>query len=424
MRRHHLFRGVLTFFIIFLLPEPSQAFNHTPAAPSAINRHSAASPVFNYPYAVPRIKADLPPGIPTGAKVLYHGERRYERYGLVEHAFTVYELDGKTWLRREQWFSGSEETVSDKEGIARNACEVTMPLSAKQVKTLRKALKKARFAQLAKSFTAEEQQYQQFLAEIEKERSTAKKVVNEKGDTVYVLPEKPRDPLRFYQASRWSHDIDWAGTVEGLHTDCRFYVEPSPSDTWSAGHPCRDRYVDALDRFNQQLDRLVYDYKMQHPFEGEIRSFMFSTSGGMMMHIGPGGRMLRQGSRVEIYENDGQWLVCGYVNEQEDTMKVGREVIAHVEELFGRYDQKALHPVFAEGEEVIKSEVDDGIQWNLQVSCHTRESIMESGTFGETYHKPERAGMAYDAQVELFRTIREYLLGFLSLKDTMQRALR
>lgn len=404
MRRHHLFRGVLTFFIIFLLPVALQAFNHTQAAP--------------------RIKADLPPGIPTGAKVLYHGERRYERYGLVEHAFTVYELDGKTWLRREQWFSGSEETVSDKEGIARNAREVTMPLTSKQKKSIRKWLKHARFASLASDYQAEQEAYERYTKAYEDSLHHPRAEVNEQGDTVYVVLARPRQELRYHQPSSWRQTVAWAGTLEKLQISCVFYDPPLRADTWSGGHPARDRYLAALDRFHGQLDGMVYEYKMRHPYEGEIRSFQFRTSGGMMMHVGPDGRRLRMGSNVEIFEIDNQWYIRGYVNEQEDTMKVGREVIAHVEELFGRYDQKALHPVFAEGEEVIKSEVDDGIQWNLQVSCHTRESIMESGTFGETYHKPKRAGMAYDAQVELFGTIREYLLGFLSLKDTMQRALR
>ena len=266
MRRHHLFRGVLTFFIIFLLPAALQAFNHTQVAPSAINRHSAASPVFNYPYAVPRIKADLPPEIPTGAKVLYHGERRYERYGLVEHAFTVYELDGKTWLRREQWFSGSEETVSDKEGIARNAREVTMPLTSKQKKSIRKWLKHARFASLASDYQAEQEAYERYTKAYEDSLHHPHAQVNEQGDTVYVVLARPRQELRYHQPSSWRQTVDWPGTLQGLQTSCIFYNPPLQADTWTEGHPCRDRYLEALDRFHGQLDKMVYEYKMQHPY--------------------------------------------------------------------------------------------------------------------------------------------------------------
>ena len=419
MRRHHLFRGVLTFFIIFLLPAALQAFNHAPEAPSAINRHSAASPVFNYPYAVPRIKADLPPEIPTGAKVLYHGERRYERYGLVEHAFTIYELDGKTWLRREQWFSGSEETVSDKEGIARNAREVTMPLTSKQKKSIRKWLKHARFASLASDYQAEQEAYERYTKAYEDSLHHPHAQVNEQGDTVYMVLARPRQELRYHQPSSWRQTVAWAGTLQGIQTSCIFYNPPLQADTWTEGHPCRDRYLEALDRFHGQLDKMVYEYKMQHPYEGEIRSFSFRTSGGMLRHIAPDGRILRQGSNIVIREKDGQWYVFGYVGEQEDTVKVGPEVMAHVEELFRAYDDRGLHPVFADGEKVLRTEVDDGISWQAVVSFNTREGILESGTFGESYIEPKWAREAYDGQMQVFRAVNDYLWGFLSIgRDT------
>ena len=164
---------------------------------------------------------------------------------------------------------------------------------------------------------------------------------------------------------------------------------------------------------------MVYEYKMQHPYEGEIRSFSFRTSGGMLRHIAPDGRILRQGSNIVIREKDGQWYVFGYVGEQEDTVKVGPEVMAHVEELFRAYDDRGLHPVFADGEKVLRTEVDDGISWQAVVSFNTREGILESGTFGESYIEPKWAREAYDGQMQVFRAVNDYLWGFLSIgRDT------
>ncbi|MBR4390229.1 MAG: hypothetical protein IKT00_13790 [Prevotella sp.] len=350
--------------------------------------------------------------IPDGATLRYYGERSHERYGLTRQYFTIYEQAGATFLVRRQMFTGAEEIVQDIDGIARNAEKVTMPLTSRQVKTIRKALKKARFPELLQTFLAEQQTYEQYvkayMAQFEPRLLPP-------GDTTRQLIQRPKEHVQFHAPSHWRQAISWPGTLEGYESTHTFYTTPTYDDNWTSGHPARDRYLTALDAFHQQLNDMVYAYKMQHPYEGEIQSYRFSTSGGMMMLIVDGKRV-RRGTEINLRKKDGQWLVCGYVNEQEDTVQVGPEVIQHVEELVNALDFSALHPQFKDNEEVVKVEVDDGISWSLQISCHTRKTISEWGTFGETYFEPKRAGKAYDAFMKGVESINEYLGGKLHIK--------
>ena len=83
--------------------------------------------------------------LPAGSKILYKSEQRFERYGRYWQQFIVYESEGKTYLQRNLSFKGSLEIVTDAEGIARNAPQVTLQLSKKQINKLREEIKNCDF---------------------------------------------------------------------------------------------------------------------------------------------------------------------------------------------------------------------------------------------------------------------------------------
>ena len=350
--------------------------------------------------------------LPAGATLLYHGERSFERYGLARHNFTIYEEGGTTYLMRHQYFSGSLEIVIDNDGIARNAREVTMPLTSRQVKSIRKALKKARFQELLQAFLAEQATYDQYVKAY---MSQFEPRIAAPGDTVCRIVELPKRHLQYYPPSHWRQTVDWPGTVKPFESEHIFYITPTYDDNWTAGHPARDRYLAALDAFHQQLNDMVYAYKMQHPYEGELRSYEFTVGPGYGGHKN-GAK--HQGTKICLENIDDQWVVDGYLYEREDTVAVGPEVVHHVEEMFGRLDFSILHPTFTEKDgEVIRIEVSDRGAEMLSASFRTRENMREYVPLMEGYMEPEWAAKAYKALVKGINDINEYLWDFLKIND-------
>lgn len=352
--------------------------------------------------------------LPEGATLRYYGERSFEQYGLSRQSFTIYEQAGTTYLMRTQLFSGALEMVIDIDGIARNAREVTMPLTSRQVKSIRKALKKSRFPELLQTFLAEQQTYDQhvkaYMAQFEPQLLPP-------GDTTRQLIQRPKEHIQFHAPSHWQQTVSWPGTLEEYESTHSFYITPTYDDNWTDGHPARDQYLAALDAFHQQLNDMVYAYKMQHPYEGEIRSYAFTTGAGYGRYK-YGAK--HQGSKICLEEIDGRWVVDGYFYEQEDTVAVGPEVVRRVEEMFGQLDFSILHPKFTEKDgEVIRTEVTDQGAEMLSVSFNTRESMFESVPRLEGYMKPEWAAKAYKALVKGINDINVYLWNFLSIKFKM-----
>ena len=156
---------------------------------------------------------------------------------------------------------------------------------------------------------------------------------------------------------------------------------------------------------------------MQHPYEGEIRSYVFTVGAGYGRYK-YGAK--HQGTKVCLEEIDGRWVVDGYFYEQEDTVAVGPEVVRRVEEMFGQLDFSILHPKFTEKDgEVIRTEVTDQGAEMLSVSFNTRESMFESVPRLEGYMKPEWAAKAYKALVKGINDINVYLWNFLNIKFKM-----
>lgn len=355
--------------------------------------------------------------LPEDATLRYYGERSHEKYGLTRHNFTIYEQAGTTYLMRHQDFTGSTEIVLDNDGIARNAADVTMPLTSRQVKSIRKALKKAHFDVLAQAFQAEQATYDAHVKAYDEERSKAQMVVTDRGDTLYRVPLEPTQRLHYHGPSHWRQTINWPGAMEAFLSEHTFYITPTIDDNWTDGHPARDQYLAALDAFHQQLNDMVYAYKMQHPYEGEIHSYAFTTGAGYGRYK-YGAK--HQGSKICLEEIDGRWVVDGYFYEQEDTVAVGPEVVRRVEEMFRQLDFSILHPTFTEKDgEVIRVEVTDQGEERLSVSFRTRESLFESVPRMEGYMKPEWAAKAYKALVKGINDINVYLWNFLSIKFKM-----
>ena len=349
--------------------------------------------------------------LPEGATLRYYGERSFEQYGLSRHSFTIYEQAGTTYLMRTQNFSGALEMVIDIDGIARNARKVTMPLTSRQVKTIRKALKKARFPELLQTFLAEQQTYDQhvkaYMAQFEPRLLPP-------GDTTRQLIQRPKEHIQFHNPNHWQQAVSWPGTLEGYESTHTFYITPTYDDNWTDGHPARDRYLTALDAFHQQLNDMVYAYKIQHPYEGEIRSYQFTVGAGFGGHK-HGAK--HQGTKICLEEIDDRWVVDGYIYEREDTVTVGPEVVRRVEEMFGKLDFSILHPTFTEKDgEVIRIEVTDQGAETLSADFRTRESMREYVPMLEGYMKPEWAAKAYKALVKGINDINEYLWGKMKIE--------
>ena len=361
--------------------------------------------------------------LPEGARQLYYGERSYERYGMQRHTFTIYQHQGKTWLQRTQGFSGAAEFVADADAIARNARLVTMPLTDKQLKSIARQLANARFLTLYEAYQAEQTAYEAAQQEAveQYQARNIKKIVNAKGDTLLVRRMQPlQQRMSYYPPARWQQDISWDGVAPALHGNGTYSNLDKDSANWTIGHPARYAYMRAIDNFHALLNDMVYRYKLKHPYEDEFYTYRYYTSGGMMLRRTVDGRTVRTGSGIELNEKNGQWYVCSYVGELEDTARVDDNVARRVLNKVLKLNTQAIKPELKTGEKMVKSMVSDGGFWSMTARFHTRENIVAEDGIHESIIEPKWAAKDYQKLMKDIESINDYLWGFVKLKNNKQ----
>ena len=353
--------------------------------------------------------------LPEGSRQLYYGMRQYESYGAYRKQFTIYEHQGKNYLCRELDFSGAKSIIVSDDDIAENAPYVNIPLTKRQVKTLRKTLGQIQFNKLAQECREEEQQFKNAVRIADSIKYAPKITVNENGDTLILLTAKERPPLRYHEPSQWQQDITWDNAVPDVHEKGTFSVHDKDPNTWNNnGHPARNAYLRAIDSFHATLHDMVFQYKRKHAHEDEMTSYTYHLSGGMRMLI-RNGKNVRQGSEVGVFRRNGQWYVFGYVDEQEDTVAISQAEVRRIEEMVNKLDFTAMNPKAKPGEEVVRSDVSDAPSWRVIITFQTLDTIHEGDTRGAGFVEPAWMKEAYDKLLRQINDINLLLQSKLNL---------
>ena len=352
--------------------------------------------------------------LPTGAKQLYYGAERYESYGMYYHTFTIYEHQGKTYLVRTQSFSGALAVIVSKEDLARDARYVKVPLTAEQVKKIQQAIIDARFIEKIAAYDQEESQYKEAVRLQEEKEKEASKVVLDDGRVIYREIQK-RNDMHYHQPTMWDVKADWAGVGTGIKSYGEFYNNEKAPDTWTGnGRPARKEVMAAVHSVNSLLSSMAYDYKYRHPEENELTDYCYTTSGGMQMLMRDG-KKVRQGTKICFEFDKGIWRVTGYVNEQEDTVIVGDDVVRKMEKMTKNLNLYPLTSDYAKGKAHLKSEVSDGVSWHLAMFYFTQEGHNYYGTIGEGYLEPKSMAKAYKRALADMEKVNKYLWSLLHL---------
>lgn len=349
--------------------------------------------------------------------------RSYERYGMQRHEFYIYEYQGKTWLKRTQGFTGALEIVVDEEGIARNARNVTIPLTNSQLKTIRQQLTEGHFSSLYEAYKAEQTAYLKALKEATDAFNNRQRkiVVTAKGDTLYTLSERKQERRdNYYPPAQWQQDICWEGVASNMHSYGKYSYLDRDSTNWTIGHPARDKYLEALNDFHTTLDDMVYRYKQKHPYQDEFYTYNYYINGGMMLRRNADGQTVRAGSGIQLTQRKGQWYVYGYVEEQEDTALVEPEVAQRVLDKVLKLNTEAMNPKLKAGEKLLKSEVSDDAFFSMTALFHTRERIVVEDGRRSNIIEPKWAAKQYLKLKKDIDAINDYLWNFLKLKNDTQ----
>jgi hypothetical protein len=359
--------------------------------------------------------------LPEGSKLLYHGEQRYESYGMYWHNFYVYELDGKTYLVRLQNFSGMLEIVTDAEGIARNARKVKMELSKKQVEKLRKAIKKADFIGKTQAYNAEREEFEKALEEERIQEKKKNMVITERGDTIYRLTMK-QERHHFHQPTLFSVKVEWPGVLTGADSYGRFYQDDDVPETWKKeGRPARSSLINAISEVDNLLNEWAYNYKLKNYDRDEMFKYSYVVSGGMLARQKADGSFMRQGRKICLEEKNGKWFVTGYVEETEDTVEVNEEVAAKVEEMCNKLNHKATNPTLDEGEKLLKIKATDDEYWRLYVGFLTKDNIDIGEGMLTFIQEPAHAAKAYQKLIADIDAINKYLWSFLKISPNRRK---
>ena len=353
--------------------------------------------------------------LPAGSKILYKSEQRFERYGRYWQQFIVYESEGKTYLQRNLSFKGSLEIVTDAEGIARNAPQVTLQLSKKQINKLREEIKKCDF--IGKTSRLDDEKVA-FAKAVEKEKEINRKKsmrITPEGDTLYVLQNEP-PKMHFHSPSMCDVIINWEGVATGVKSINTFYNEERTPKTWYYdGRPARKALVGAVSNVNSLLDEWAYKYKLRHAYEDEMFEYSYSVSGGMTARRSQSGKLLRQGRRIALEQKEGKWILSGYIDEREDTLCVDKGVARKVEKMVRKLNFGALKPKLKAGDKLLKLEATDSPYWEVFVGYRTLDNIREGDDIHSSIKEPEYAAKEYDKLLKDIEAINNYLLGFLKL---------
>lgn len=149
--------------------------------------------------------------------------------------------------------------------------------------------------------------------------------------------------------------------------------------------------------------------------------YHYEEVGGMRPMSTRQGARFSNNSEVGIELEEGQWRVYGHIGEEADTVNVGPEVMAHVEQSFIALDFGILHPEFGDDEEVVAFNTDDAPHWRVRASYGTCQETDESATLGEGYVRPQWAAEAYDALIKGIQSINDYLWGLLNPELSKRR---
>lgn len=342
---------------------------------------------------------------------LYHSYFTFSRYGLSSVEYTIYEKNGKTYLKRYLGFSGALSPVMSHDDVPDNARMVDMPLNDGQINKIKQLIKSRNVGALCQACKAEEAanapKIKQLLDDMYVE-----KIVTARGDTIY---KKKPQRMGYYQDAKWGMTIDWPGVATGI--DAKGVYQGTGSGLEIGGnlpHDARKAYTGAISDIQEYLYELANDYKKKHIYENELYRYNYGER-GTLRRLLPNGNEEREGGwYIDLgYDDDGIYLTGENAEGKKQTIHVGEEVMRNVEKMVEKGELENLRP--KSSYDIVLGNCSNCVERWVFVGLSTMGSVDANDEATRGIVKPAKAAKKFKKAMAEVENINRYLCSLLSI---------